>query len=187
MLAVIRALEDWCHFLEGAHHKFEIWTDHKNLEYFMTVKKLNHCQAWWSLYLCPGSTSPCIIDWDILWASTMLCPAERTMVPDQGTTTMSHCSVQSTLQFTQSEPFPDCHWKERSATSFGIFTRETMRASKRMLLRILHQNSGDPRENLSEHRSGQSMMGSSVSGTKSMCQMTQSYVAASHCSTMTPE
>ena len=25
--------------------------DHKNLEYFMTAKKLNHCQAHWSLYL----------------------------------------------------------------------------------------------------------------------------------------
>jgi len=25
--------------------------DHKNLEYFMTAKKLNHCQARWSLYL----------------------------------------------------------------------------------------------------------------------------------------
>ena len=29
----------------------EIWTDHKNLEYFMTAKKLNRCQARWSLYL----------------------------------------------------------------------------------------------------------------------------------------
>ena len=29
----------------------EIWTDHKNLEYFMTAKKLNHCQAYWSLHL----------------------------------------------------------------------------------------------------------------------------------------
>jgi len=27
MLAIIQALEDWCHFLEGAWHKFEIWTD----------------------------------------------------------------------------------------------------------------------------------------------------------------
>jgi len=45
MLAIIRALEDWRHFLEGAHHKFEIWTDHKNLEYFMTAKKLNRRQA----------------------------------------------------------------------------------------------------------------------------------------------
>jgi hypothetical protein len=51
MLAIICALEDWCYFLEGACHRFEIWTDHKNLEYFMMVKKLNHCQAHWSMYL----------------------------------------------------------------------------------------------------------------------------------------
>jgi hypothetical protein len=50
MLAIIQALEDWCHFLEGAHYKFEIWMDHKNLEYFMTAK-LNRHQAQWSLYL----------------------------------------------------------------------------------------------------------------------------------------
>jgi hypothetical protein len=51
MLAIIRALEEWRHFLEGAHHRFEIWTDHKNLEYFMSAKKLNRRQARWSLYL----------------------------------------------------------------------------------------------------------------------------------------
>jgi hypothetical protein len=45
MLAVMRALEEWCHFLEGAKQTTEIWTDHKNLEYFMTVKKLNCRQA----------------------------------------------------------------------------------------------------------------------------------------------
>jgi hypothetical protein len=45
MLAVMRALEEWRHFLEGAKQKVEIWTDHKNLEYFMTAKKLNHRQA----------------------------------------------------------------------------------------------------------------------------------------------
>jgi len=51
MLAIIRALEEWRHFLEGATHLVEIWTDHKNLEYFMTAKKLNRRQARWSLYL----------------------------------------------------------------------------------------------------------------------------------------
>jgi len=51
MLAIIRVLEEWRHFLEGAWHPVEIWTDHKNLEYFMTAKKLNCCQACWSLYL----------------------------------------------------------------------------------------------------------------------------------------
>ena len=41
MLAIIRRLENWKHLLEGAHFKFEIWTDHKNLEYFMKIQKLN--------------------------------------------------------------------------------------------------------------------------------------------------
>jgi len=63
MLAIICTLEEWRHFLEGARYPVEIWTDHKNLEYFMTAKKLNRCQARWSLYLarfdfklihCPG-------------------------------------------------------------------------------------------------------------------------------------
>jgi len=51
MLAIICMLEEWRHFLEGATYPVEIWTDHKNLEYFMTAKKLNRCQAHWSLHL----------------------------------------------------------------------------------------------------------------------------------------
>jgi len=51
MLAVIRCLEAWRHYLEGAKLKFEIWTDHKNLQYFMVSQKLNQRQARWALYL----------------------------------------------------------------------------------------------------------------------------------------
>jgi len=50
-LAIIRCLEVWRHFLEGAKDQFEIWTDHKNLEYFMKAQKLNQRQARWLLYL----------------------------------------------------------------------------------------------------------------------------------------
>ena len=45
MLVIIRGLENWRHLLEGACFKFKIWTDHKNLEYFMKTQKLNHKQA----------------------------------------------------------------------------------------------------------------------------------------------
>ena len=51
MLAIIHVLEVWRHFLEGATYPVEIWTDYKNLEYFMMAKKLNHHQARWSLHL----------------------------------------------------------------------------------------------------------------------------------------
>jgi len=37
--------------LEGAKLEFKIWTDHKNLQYFMTSQKLNQRQARWALYL----------------------------------------------------------------------------------------------------------------------------------------
>ena len=51
MLVIICCLEAWRHFLEGMRSKFEVWTNHKNLEYFMTNQKLNRQQAQWALYL----------------------------------------------------------------------------------------------------------------------------------------
>jgi len=51
MLAIVRGLEVWRHLLEGVQFKFEIWMDHKNLEYFMKAQKLNRRQARWALYL----------------------------------------------------------------------------------------------------------------------------------------
>jgi len=51
MLAVIRCLEAWRHYLERAKLEFEIWTNHKNLQYFMISQKLNCRQARWALYL----------------------------------------------------------------------------------------------------------------------------------------
>ena len=50
-MAIIRGLEAWRYLLEGAQYKFEIWTDYKNLEYFMKAQKLNQRQARWALYL----------------------------------------------------------------------------------------------------------------------------------------
>ena len=45
MLAIIRGLENWRHLLEGVQFRLEIWTDHKNLEYFMKAQILNQRQA----------------------------------------------------------------------------------------------------------------------------------------------
>src|SRR6202453_5403246 len=47
MLSIMRCLEDWRHYLEGAKERFEILSDHKNLQYFLTSKKLNRRQARW--------------------------------------------------------------------------------------------------------------------------------------------
>jgi len=45
ILAIIWCLEAWRYFLEEAKDWFEIWMDHKNLEYFMKAQKLNQRQA----------------------------------------------------------------------------------------------------------------------------------------------
>lgn len=44
------ALEEWRHWLEGAKHPFIVWTDHKNLEYIRSAKRLNSRQARWALF-----------------------------------------------------------------------------------------------------------------------------------------
>jgi hypothetical protein len=51
LLAVMRALAEWRAHLLGTKEPFKVWTDHKNLEYFRTARKLNRRQARWSLML----------------------------------------------------------------------------------------------------------------------------------------
>ncbi len=50
LLAIKLALEEWRHWLEGANHRFEVITDHRNLEYLRNAKRLNPRQAWWALF-----------------------------------------------------------------------------------------------------------------------------------------
>ncbi|KAI2653667.1 Transposon Tf2-9 polyprotein [Labeo rohita] len=50
LLAMKLALEEWRHWLEGAQHPFTILTDHKNLEYLRSAKRLNPRQARWALF-----------------------------------------------------------------------------------------------------------------------------------------
>jgi hypothetical protein len=48
MLAIVLALGHWRHYCEGAKHTITIFTDHKNLEVFMSTKILNRRQARWA-------------------------------------------------------------------------------------------------------------------------------------------
>ncbi|KAI4899208.1 hypothetical protein NFI96_032636 [Prochilodus magdalenae] len=50
LLAMKLAFEEWRHWLEGARHPFLVLTDHKNLEYLRSAKRLNSRQARWSLF-----------------------------------------------------------------------------------------------------------------------------------------
>lgn len=48
LLAVIKSLRNWRHYLQGAKHQVTIMTDHRNLEVFRTTKKLTPRQMRWS-------------------------------------------------------------------------------------------------------------------------------------------
>lgn len=50
LLAVKMALEEWRHWLERVNHPFMALTDHKNLEYLPSAKRLNPRQARWALF-----------------------------------------------------------------------------------------------------------------------------------------
>lgn len=48
MLAIVRALEVWRPELEGSLSRIQVVSDHKALEYFMTIKALLGRQARWA-------------------------------------------------------------------------------------------------------------------------------------------
>ena len=64
LLAIMICLDKWRHYVLGAPERFEVWSDHKNLEYFWKPQNINRQQARWvsmladydfSLHHLPGS------------------------------------------------------------------------------------------------------------------------------------
>ena len=51
LLAIIHALDHWCHYLQGTPHPVTLLTDHKNLTYFHQLQKLSCRQACWMMFL----------------------------------------------------------------------------------------------------------------------------------------
>ena len=48
LLAIVDAFEEWQAYLEGSKHPIVVYSDHKNLSYFTTTKKLNRRQVKWA-------------------------------------------------------------------------------------------------------------------------------------------
>ena len=94
LLAIVDSFQEWRHFLEGAQHPVTVYTDHKNLEYFMSAKVLNRRQARWSISLSrfnfvityrPGSQQ---IRSDALSRRAYLAPKEGDAAFDQQRSTL---------------------------------------------------------------------------------------------------
>ncbi|KAF8756857.1 hypothetical protein RHS01_03817 [Rhizoctonia solani] len=66
LLAIIKALEEWRIFLEATDKPVQVFTDHRNLEYWMQARTFNRRHARWRVFLsdfnfeihyCPGKQS----------------------------------------------------------------------------------------------------------------------------------
>jgi len=51
LLAIVDFFQECCHLFEGAAHQITIYTNHKNLEYFISICELNRHQARWNMFL----------------------------------------------------------------------------------------------------------------------------------------
>jgi hypothetical protein len=94
LLAIVDSFQEWRHFLEGVQHPVTVYTDHKNLEYFMSTKVLNRRQVRWSISFlrfnfvityCLGSKQ---IRSDVLSRRAYLAPREGDVAYDQQKTTL---------------------------------------------------------------------------------------------------
>ena len=50
LLTIVKLFRNMCTWLIGTDVPISVVSDHKNLEYFMTLHILNHCQARWSMF-----------------------------------------------------------------------------------------------------------------------------------------
>ncbi len=90
LLAMKAAFEEWRHWLEGAKHPFTVLTDHLNLEYLKSAKRLNHRQARWSLFFTrfnfkstyrPGSQNTKADTLSRLYESSTSNPSQELILP----------------------------------------------------------------------------------------------------------
>jgi len=51
-LAIIVPFMEWRHYLEGTEKPVTVYTDHQNLQYFLTTKVWTHSQIGWAQQLC---------------------------------------------------------------------------------------------------------------------------------------
>uniref|UniRef100_A0A8C1U5W3 Gypsy retrotransposon integrase-like protein 1 n=1 Tax=Cyprinus carpio TaxID=7962 RepID=A0A8C1U5W3_CYPCA len=90
LLAIRLALEEWRHWLEGASVPFIVWTDHRNLEYIRSAKRLNARQARWALFFArfefsisyrPGSRNVKPDALSRLFDSSVAPPSQEAVIP----------------------------------------------------------------------------------------------------------
>ncbi|KAK7940550.1 hypothetical protein WMY93_003876 [Mugilogobius chulae] len=118
LLAVVLALQEWRHWLEGAHQSFIIWTDHKNLSYLQSAQRLNSRQARWALFLSrfnftltyrPGSKNCKPDALSRLYSPVHENSVPGTILPHSCVVAAAHWEIENAVTEAQrTEPDPGC-------------------------------------------------------------------------------
>ena len=74
LLAIIQVFEEWCSELKDSEESVQVLCNHKNLEWFMTIKSLSQWQTHWSEFLLQFNFKiiyrPSCFN---IWADTLIC------------------------------------------------------------------------------------------------------------------
>lgn len=91
LLAICLALQEWRHWLDGTSSLFIVWTDHRNLEYICSAKRLNSRQAHWAFFFRrfsfsisyrPGSKNIKLDALSCHFSSSEVRPTMETILPE---------------------------------------------------------------------------------------------------------
>ncbi len=113
------AMEEWCHWLEGARHPFTVLTDHKNIEYLRSAKRLNPRQTRWALFFTrfhftvtyrPGSSNVKADALSRLDERTNHIEGEENIIPESLLVAPVRWDIETEINLANAErpPPPDC-------------------------------------------------------------------------------
>lgn len=112
LLAVVLALQEWRHWLEGSTHPFVVWADHKNLSCLLSARRLNSRQDHWALFLgrfqftltyCPGSRNIKPDDLSHHFASLVEDSPEDTSLPSSCVVGAARWEIEQVVQEAQGD------------------------------------------------------------------------------------
>lgn len=108
LLAMKAAMEEWRHWLKGAQLPFTVLTDHKNLEYLKSAKRLNPRQARWALF--PGSKNTKVDTLSRIYEGNEQANTTETIIPENllVAPVQWDISTEIDLSITQTPPPPEC-------------------------------------------------------------------------------
>ncbi|KAF8749463.1 hypothetical protein RHS01_09966 [Rhizoctonia solani] len=159
LLAIIKALEEWRIFLEATDKAVQVFTDHRNLEYWMQAQMFNRRHAQWRIFLsdfnfeihyCPGKQSgkPDALSRQSDYIDTP--PEPEVMLPAEVFANMEDPSLELIIQFLTEDAdnappsiqkaYQDYDWEEELLWYRGKLVVPDLESLKEQILKEFHDS-----------------------------------------------